>query len=400
MNKQRTAFLEERLGDGLNAIAESEAPVSTVTVAGVITSGRRQLRRRTRTFALYASLVSAAALTVGALALAGPGGTTYTPSTPTGQSGSEASIGNSTDPLTPTIAFGWLPAALNGMYETSQEASGPNWAVDPTALVPPMNGPGDSMVQVWAPGDVILTASVSGPNSGAGPGMSHIAAGTVQGHQAWWETGAPGSATASRGQVLVLEWQYEPNAWARLDYNGQTSAAEGAMVLKVANNLVIGPANPVALPFSLHGLPAGLRFNAADVNLSQQHDAQVGTAAVRLCLTSTCFQTGSVTIWQTANSWGGNSGYQAGNAPMPDLSLQGKSLGAGTPVTVSGYAARLWTNSQGATLIFSYGDAKVTISAAGAEYRALGGVNGFLAFCRSLSWYGANPAHWTTDVIR
>lgn len=137
-----------------------------------------------------------------------------------------------------------------------------------------------------------------------------------------------------------------------------------------------------------------------DVNLPQQHGAQVGTAAMMLCLTDPCSQNGTLTVWQRANSWLGNSSYQAYAAPQPDSPGLDANLGPGTQVTVSGHAARLWTNAQGATIIFGYDGATVTISAAGAKYRALGGADGLLAFARSLSWYGVDPAHWTTDVIR
>jgi hypothetical protein len=33
------------------------------------------------------------------------------------------------------------------------------------------------------------------------------------------------------------------------------------------------------------------------------------------------------------------------------------------------------------------------------EYQSLGGRDGFLAFCRSLTWFGAAPAQWTTHVL-
>lgn len=78
---------------------------------------------------------------------------------------------------------------------------------------------------------------------------------------------------------------------------------------------------------------------------------------------------------------------------------QRRQSGGGVPVTVGGHAALLWTNSNGATLSFTYGVARVVIQAAGKEYQALGGRDGFLTFCRSLRWFGADPTHWTTNVL-
>lgn len=89
---------------------------------------------------------------------------------------------------------------------------------------------------------------------------------------------------------------------------------------------MIGPA---VLPFNVHALSAGLNFDAVDVNLSQRRGAQVGTVAARLCLASPCFQTRSVTIWQRADSWFGNSGYQEDTAPQPELAGLSKNHGAG-----------------------------------------------------------------------
>lgn len=399
MNPQNPAMWEERLSDGLSALAESEAPAATVTVADVLDSGRRRLRRRTRTFALAGALVSTAALAVGVLAVAGPSRTGGTQ--PTGSSSAHPPAAPSADPLAPILAFGWLPASLNGTYAIQQSKSGPdyNHAAGPTGATP-MDGPGVSMLQVWSAAGAELTASVSGPGSGMDPGSTKIPAGTVQGRQAWWMTGAPGTATAEAARSLELEWQYEPNAWAQVTYQGQTDTATAATVIRVADNLVIGPYNPTALPFSLKKIPAGMHVDAADVNLQQPHGSTLGVASLRICVKSPCSPgTGGLVVVQQAGSFVGNSVLAAFDAPLPDTETGG-TVDQGTPVTVNGYAARLWTNAKGATVTFNYAGANVTISAADTEYQALGGVNGFLAFCRSLSWYGANPSHWTTDVIR
>lgn len=407
MNAQNTDLWEQRLGDGLNALAESEAPVATVTVADVITAGRRQIRRRrSRTaFVLSAVLVAGTALTFGALALTRHGSAASPPAGETVSAGPSASIGAGSDPATPTIAFGWLPATLNGEYEVSQDATGPNYTagVNPRTNLPPFDGPGDSGVQVWAPGDVILTADVSGPGGGIPPDTTRAAAGAVQGHQAWWTTGAPGSKKAATVGNLSLMWQYEPNAWASVSYVGKTDAANGTMVLKVANNLVIGPANAYALPFRMTRLPAGMHADSVDIDLPHRQNAQVGAAALRLCAASPCTGGGGLVIAQQSTTWGNNSSLAVDDAPqinwvthqpMPELHLAPAST-----VTVDGHAAKLWTNTKGATLNYAYGTSSVTISAADAEYKALGGESGFLAFCRSLTWFGPNPAQWTTNVI-
>jgi hypothetical protein len=402
VNEQtNTASWEERLGDRLNALAESEAPAVTVTVDKVIVSGRRQLRRRSRSFALTAALVGAVALTAGVLAVAGPGHNTGGATPATSPSGTPNAAAD--DPLSPSIAFGWLPTSLSGLYEVQQAASGPNYngPVNPTTHLPAENGPGSSMVQAWSTGDDILTATATEPGSGMPPGATKLAAGDVQGHQAWWVSGTPGSSKAATIGNLVLEWQYAPNAWASVSYHGQTDAAAGTMVLKVANNLKIGPLDPVALPFSLSRIPAGMHVDSTLVNLSQLHGAKLGTASLRICVTSPCTPDGGgLVVLQQEASWVGNSYLGVYDAPMPSTQEPNGQLTQGTPTTIDGHAAEVWTNSKGATVTFAYAGASVTISAADTEYRDLGGLNGFLAFCRTLSWYGASPSHWTTDVIR
>jgi hypothetical protein len=402
VNEQtNTASWEERLGDRLNALAESEAPAATVTVDKVIGSGRRQLRRRTRTFALSAALVSAIALAFGVFAVAGPGHHAggATPST----SHSGTPNGAATDPLSPSIAFGWLPTSLSGLYEVQKSVSGPdyNQPVNPTTHVPADNGPGVSTVQVSSTGNDSLTASASEPGSGMDPGATKIAAGDVQGHQAWWTSGAPGSAKAATLKNLVLQWQYEPNAWASVAYQGKTDVASGQMVLEVAKSLKIGPLDPAALPFSLSRIPAGMHVDAALVNLPQLHGAKLGTASLRLCVSNPCSpDTGGLVIVQQAASWVGESMLAVFDAPLPSTEEPDGQLTQGTPTTIDGHAAEVWTNSKGATVTFLYDGTSVTISVADTEYQSLGGVNGFVAFCRTLSWYGGSPTHWTTDVIR
>lgn len=167
--QQDTALWEERLANGLSALAESEAPVPMVTVADVVRSGRGRLRKRTRTrtrtFALCTALVSAAALAAGILTATGPGDAAHPPST--GRPGKTKPIGTAMDPLAPTVAFGWLPSSFKSTTEFAQYATGPNWKADPTAALPPGTGPGYSVVGASAPGGVDITAVADDPGSGS-----------------------------------------------------------------------------------------------------------------------------------------------------------------------------------------------------------------------------------------
>ena len=114
----------QRLGDGLVALAEAEAPTRTVTVADVIEAGRLHIRRRRRrtAFALSAVLVAGTALSFGALALANRGGGAP-PADGDPTTAATSSIGTGSDLAAPIVAFGWLPASFSGAYEVQQYAT-------------------------------------------------------------------------------------------------------------------------------------------------------------------------------------------------------------------------------------------------------------------------------------
>lgn len=408
MNEQSATFLERRLGDTLDAMVAREVPTA-LTVPDLIESGRRRVRRRRArtTLELSATLVAALALVIGVVAGTGHQGSTPMPEpTPGPVNGAvtpsaTATIGTRTDPAAPIVAFGWLPPDRNGEYEVGQTAKGLNFNVgtDPSTGQPPLTAPGDSQLQVSGPGRQLLSVFLQGPGAEIMPGTTLTPAGDVQGHQAFWGTGSPGSADAVRHTKLMLAWQYEPSAWAYIFLeNADTGVANGQMMLQVARNLEIGPTNPAALPFHLAALPAGMLADDVEIDLPQQHAPQAGYAALRLCAVSACpMSGGGLLISQSSTTWTGNPTLVVNGAPqlMPGL----PDPAGGVPVTVGGHEATLWTNATGATLRFTYGTAEVIIQAADDEYRALGGLDGFLAFCASPTWLGADPAHWTTHVI-
>lgn len=389
MNEYDTTLFEQRLGDAFDGIVAGELP-SAVTVAGLVESGRRQVRRRRTRAAFGASvamvMVTAIAVTIGVVAGSGPRGGALGVGQITAKPSASASVrtdlmvGTSTDPAAPIIAYGWLPPGHSGEFQISQDDTGA------------------SGLSVWGPGSEYISTFVQAPGVTPVAASNRVPAGDVQGHPAFWVMGAPGTAKAASAATLYLMWQYEPGAWASVMLsNAATSVANGEMLLEIARNLKIGPAHPVAMPYHLPTLPGGIRPDSVDVDLPHQQGSQTGSAALRLCIVSPCFQTGGLLIRQDSTTWMAGSSLGVDSAPQ---SPGGRApTSGGTPVTVGGNAARLWTNASGATLSFTYGTATVAIEAAGKEYQALGGLDGFLAFCRAVTWYGADPAHWTTNVL-
>lgn len=421
MNEQNTNMLERRLGDRLEALAASEAPAATVTVARVIESGHRERRRRRRSALGTATVLAAvAAVTCGMLTGSGNGGA----------AAGGASLGTAADPAAPPIAFGYLPASLSGEYTALQSAPRPLDAgfVPGTTAASAGQDPGGTTLAVWGAGNVSLSVFAATPGSTgsgtAGPGAHAVPAGSIRGHQAWWRAGfAPSTGEAGPNGTLEVMWEYEPDAWMSVSYQGKTGPSEASMVLKVAAGLVIGAPKPMALPFHLASVPSGLHPESVDVDLPQQHGAQFGVAQLRLCATATCGGSfGGLLVSQAPVSWRNriDLSVAAGSDPLQSQAIFGSSAGgvvngpdstegtgsaaqlpeSGSPVTIDGHPATVQTVvGGGATLTFDYDGTTVTIEAAAAEYRTLGGLTGFLAFCRSLTWFGANPADWTTNVI-
>ena len=399
MSEQNTALWERRLGDVLNALIDDDAdvPAPTVTVADLIAAGReirRRRRRRHTVFALSAVLVVIAALSFGAVLAVAHQDSVVPPAygIPSGVM--------SSDPASPTIAFGWLPTDLRGEYQVEQEAVG-------TSLTPNLNASsalsadtaaGASGVQIWNLMNTYLYAFV-----GSGPGFQHgTPAGTVSGHQAWWSV-APGSAQAATAGRLILTWQYKPNAWAVIDYTSpSTDAPTGAMVLKVANGLVIGPAHAYALPFRIPKVPASLHPDGVLLSLDQKQNAQNGNAALRFCVISPCAEDGLI-VSQLAMTGVRQSLLYWSNAPQIDP-FTGKfrpdtDKPTSQNATVDNMPAELWTTTNSATLLFTVGTSSEMVSATGAEYKAIGGKSGLIAFARSLTWLGTDPSRWTTNVL-
>ena len=394
MNEQNTDLAEQRLSDRLDALAESEPPAPAVTVETVIAAGRRAVRRRRARGALglTASLAAAAALAFGVVAAAGGHGTAAPAA---GRASASATAGPVTEANSPTLVFGWLPPQFDGQYQTSWYATGSNYnkPVDPTTNLPPSDGPGGYGVGISGTGNQSLTVSLTGPGSGTPPVKFTDSAGTVHGHQAWWATGAPGSTKAESAKRLYLMWQYAPDAWADMYYNGDADAAAGTMLLKVADHLVIGGPSPITLPFRFTALPGGLHADGIDTTVQKLTGSQHGSAAVRLCVQSPCVAgNGTLVVSQVSPSFPYPI-FENYDAPLPNPGT------AYTNVNVDGHTAQLRTNAVGATLTFSYDGTDVRIGVSGAEYEAVGGKSGFLAFCRSIDWLGGNPADWTSHYL-
>ena len=53
--------------------------------------------------------------------------------------------------------------------------------------------------------------------------------------------------------------------------NAATSTANGDMLLRIGQNLKVGPADPIPMPFRLPALPASMHSETVKIDLPQPH---------------------------------------------------------------------------------------------------------------------------------
>ncbi len=228
-----------------------EAGHLQVDIGRAMARGRAILRlQRAATATGSAALVGAVAV---AVAVAGwPGRTAAKPGTARpAAAAAHARPGE----LAGTARFGWLPAgfATTGFVINSQGQ--PYFEVEAGS----------------AKGVLLLTDYGRGPQPALlyGPGgvlTKPIAADDVNGHPAYWAW-APTIAPGKLG--FDLRWQYAPGHWAELRGNGLPAASVASltsMLYQVARTATLGSHTHVSLPFTVSGIPAGLRLRLATVN--------------------------------------------------------------------------------------------------------------------------------------
>lgn len=349
---------EQRLSGGLVALAELSQPPSEVSIEAVVGAGRRGVARRRQGLALGTAFVFAAA------GLGAWGATQHQPGNTTATSTPVVGLGlPHTDPMTPPVGLGFLPGPSIGGYNWSVATGGYfNFADE--------NGSVNASLTLQPVGE-------------AKPAGSYKPAGTVNGQPAEWRT------------VLSdpeLVWQYTPGAWADLLAEGATQA----QATQIADNLRYGAQAPIAMPFHLPSLPAGFTVVGASAMRNTQTTPVAGNGSLTLCATgATCAAkdigwNDSLNLSaSTPNGFGGS----------PTNTLGGASTTTST-VKIHGVTAQCTQGSDGSlSVTFAINGLSVTADATGAAVKAIGGRDGLVQYLDSITWYGANPSAWTTNVI-
>ena len=399
------------LHDHLTELADEAAPPCSVVVSQGIAAGRRKANHRLAAGLGGGALAVTAAAAIGVPALLGTGAAPAANGdrsgvVPVGSStppGAVKQLTGGTDPLTVTAEFGWLPAALS--TASSQ--------VDPQE-------PGTALNAATADLSIGIEltvlprgAQVPATHFKGGIVTPHTSAPSVNGHTAYW-TFVPGSSEADADGSVDLAWEYEPNAWATLEYDSTDTGTDvTSTVYKIADSITFG--SPVAkpLPFQLTSPPD---LPVTDAESSRSTSAPTGYGWLTFggpgakgpgsgTLTILTAPAGTLIPKQS-------SLYASGqNLPSPtptstaDKGQQAQQFLTSTgttrtPITVDGHQAQLLTTRTTAQLVvLDVNGQDLELTAEGPELTTINAAGGLVAYYRTITWLGTDPANWSTSVI-
>ncbi|WP_380279162.1 hypothetical protein [Kitasatospora purpeofusca] len=345
-----------RLTSGLTALADAPAPASRLDTARAIRTGRSRLRRR-RAGVLGA--VTAAVLGASLIGAVLPFGNPGTPATYIAD-GAPAlpRYGPDTgrDPMAAGAAFGWLPRGFDQLTYHSHPTKG---RMSIKALGP---AAADKMLrpaiflEVYAPGEQPPTVQFREP----------VATTEVNGKPAYWLGPQPGTPAADGGQ-RILRFRAPDGRWAELTTIYMDSFPMEELLPRVAKGVRAGQ-QAAALPFTVENVPADYAPYGADFDLGLE------AAAGFPWMVSLTYMLDQNYVTVVASPDVERDPAYAPEPPQPGQdtsptrckSQRGLRLCVGSPQGEEPFAAA-------------------------------GGLQGWLERVTGL---GADPADWTTDVIR
>ena len=70
-----------------------------------------------------------------------------------------------------------------------------------------------------------------------------------------------------------------------------------------------------------------------------------------------------------------------------------------TPVMIDGHSATVYVTPGFMRVTFEVDGLQVEVDANGTAINEIGGEPGLVKFLNTITWYGGDPSHWTTNVI-
>lgn len=349
----------------LTEAAYADAPPSTVDIAKAQADGRRRMVvNRLAPIGGGVAVVAACALVVNAL-----GGTS-----PAGKNGADASTPGArtfagTDPLTSIASFGWLPDG----FQTAGWTTGSFYG---DGIVARSKTADDRTAGPESPVQYNLSKWTSEPSLQGGMTKQAVA---LKGSKQAYVVTNPASGPGIPAD-LSLSWQTPSGSWYTLQGDYSIHGAELVARLTRIAESVDYQETPVALPFHLEGLPAGVQLGEAMLN----DPAQAGDAG---------FTAG--VIWHTGGTLDKDASFEieirpTAGQPKPTGKETVVPLGGGVP---GGNVADPGTCKEEKGLHICVHDHPI----AGLDPLArVGGEKGLLARITSL---GTDKKNWTTNVV-
>ncbi|MER7708280.1 hypothetical protein ABTX81_35995 [Kitasatospora sp. NPDC097605] len=351
-----------RLASGLAALADAPAPASRLDTAWAIHTGRSRLRRRrTGLLGAVTAVVLGASLAGAVLPFGNPDAST---APLTGGTSALPRFGPDTgrDPMTINATFGWLPPGFEQyMYDVSPGK------LSITALGPE-TGAGDLLrgrinLAVYPPGQEPPVPEMAS----TGTKWYLIETAPVNGHPAYWRGTGPDNPVGLGGQRF-LRFRVPDGRWAELTESNLESAPLEEMLPRIAAD-VRTSRQAAALPFTLRDLPSAYALNSANF------DVGLESAAGFPWMASLTYVLDHTYVTVVARPDTGRDPKQDPNPPQP-----------GAEVTPSGACK----SQRGLRLCVGSPQGDDALAATGGPQGWLDRVTGL----------GADPADWTTDVIR
>jgi hypothetical protein len=360
------------LRDRLDELAASYRPRPDAIAAARV-AGRRFLRWRRAAAAVGSAVAIAAVAAVAAGGLPGLGSPAGARSLPGQRPAAPAGRPVSgTDPSQRVASYGWLPAG----FSTDIYASDPQEQPFFTVTAGQKTGLGNLILATYDGMPPIPDLPYAPRQTRATPGR-RTPAPPVDGRPAYWTT-VPGTAPWWSKEVFELQWEYAPGRWADLSgykLQAASAAALSREAVRIAASAHFGRPTPVAVPFAVADIPAGLTVYQVQLNTGPPH-----------ALIS--FSGPGSTAW-----------YQATNL-LQILVTPARQRMAKPNTTISGYQAYYKRRGDIATLwVYGVRGFDVDIDASGLVLRALPG--GLAGLFRHMTVFSStDPAGWTVTPLR
>jgi hypothetical protein len=243
---------EENLGSLLNQeIKSTERPSSVIDVRAAMTAGRRARRRRRAGGAALAVTAVVCAVTAGSVVLAAnrgdhePAFIEPAPATSPSATPAPGTAPVNVDPMIKYLRPGWLPDGLphRSYYSRTGNTDETGYAFLSAQTTSEPNGDGVTVFLypkgVTPPPPQVTQGRNSGPVVTDGPRIQGVPS-------QWVRYEPPQGHLPEEDHGDLLQWEYAPGGWIRIDVRGLTDPR--TVATRVAEKLTVSTTEAVVLP--------------------------------------------------------------------------------------------------------------------------------------------------------